>query len=416
MNNIDIANYINEKCNKNIKTTILFLESILDHKFDYEFYELNFDYDEETYYISYNNIYLNIEIYGNGKNQVIDFILELLIIISNEEKEKIIESCNNSQRYSIRETQNKSKISNNTIDQLENSLMKLSEKTLIELRELINKETEYRSGPKIISFFNELGFNDSYEQGFPSRCIYTDEKLKKINGTPQIDQCIKNLFLPINFVGRFEELDGFIEQFNQYLVFDKWKVVREDTYIHIEKADDIMIPATKKTNTEKTNVLNEFLQKEFEEISFEKMGLEFVITSILNNRLKEIKICIANEANLSAIIMIGSTLEGVLFGVAVKYAEKFNRSNTSPKNKENDKVLPFSEWKFNNFIDVAHDIKILNEDVKKYSHVLRGFRNYIHPYQELNINSTPDEDTVKICFQVFKGAINQINNFIVKQK
>ena len=64
--------------------------------------------------------------------------------------------------------------------------MNLNEKTLEKLRELINEETEYRSGPKLIDFFAEFGFDEKYGSGFPSRWIYTDEKLKKLNNTSDV--------------------------------------------------------------------------------------------------------------------------------------------------------------------------------------------------------------------------------------
>ena len=102
--------------------------------------------------------------------------------------------------------------------------MILNPKTLEKLRILINEETEYRSGPKLVSFFNSLGFNDQYGQGFPSRWMYTDEKLGKINGTADMDKCIRQLFSPINFIGKFQELDSFIKEFNQFLAFDKWQI------------------------------------------------------------------------------------------------------------------------------------------------------------------------------------------------
>ena len=43
--------------------------------------------------------------------------------------------------------------------------MKLQQKTLEKLRNLINEETEYRSGPKLVDFFNDLGANDTYNRG-----------------------------------------------------------------------------------------------------------------------------------------------------------------------------------------------------------------------------------------------------------
>lgn len=52
--------------------------------------------------------------------------------------------------------------------------MLIQNKTLVRLRELINEETEYRSGPALVRFFNELGFSDVYGKGFPSRWVYTE--------------------------------------------------------------------------------------------------------------------------------------------------------------------------------------------------------------------------------------------------
>jgi hypothetical protein len=40
--------------------------------------------------------------------------------------------------------------------------MLLNDKTLEKLRVLLNEETEYRSGPQLVEFFNKLGFSDTY--------------------------------------------------------------------------------------------------------------------------------------------------------------------------------------------------------------------------------------------------------------
>ena len=143
--------------------------------------------------------------------------------------------------------------------------MRLNKRTLEKLRDLINEETEYRSGPKLVSFFNELGFNDTYGSGFPSRWFYTDEKLEKINGTPEIDKCIKNLYNPISYIGDFEKLDEYIKDFNQYLVFDGWKVIRRGKDITITKADEEDLEAILSQNPIKNE--QEFLSREFDELS-----------------------------------------------------------------------------------------------------------------------------------------------------
>lgn len=188
--------------------------------------------------------------------------------------------------------------------------MILQQKTLEKLRQLINEETEYRSGPKLVAFFNDLGFKDSYGQGFPSRWAYTDERLSKINGTPEIDKCIKKTFAPVNFIGKFNELDKFIAEFNQYLAFDEWKIIRTGTEILFAKTDKIDFE-------EKTGLNeNDFLNREFREISLDELGLEGTITEVIRLRLDEIKKCLTAKAPLSVIFLSGSSLEGILLGLA----------------------------------------------------------------------------------------------------
>ena len=52
------------------------------------------------------------------------------------------------------------------------------------------------------------------------------------------------------------------------------------------------------------------------DVSVEKIGLEFYITKILNNRIVEIERNIKIGTSLSSIILIGSVMEGILLGMA----------------------------------------------------------------------------------------------------
>jgi len=287
--------------------------------------------------------------------------------------------------------------------------MILQEKTLEKLRKLINEQTEYRSGSKLVQFFNDLGANDSYGQGFPSRWMYTDDKLTQINGTPELDKCIKKLFAPVNFIGRFNELDNFIQEFNQFFAFDKWKVIRDEAEITFEKADKIKFDDSSGEIKE-----DEFLKKEFSEISLDKIGLDSIVTETLKYRFDEIKKCLSVNAPLSVIFLTGSTLEGVLLGIASKYPKEFNQSKSSPKDKEG-KVKQFPNWSLSNYIDVAYDVGLLMEDVKKFSHSLRDFRNYIHPYEQISSGFNPDKHTAKICWQVLQAAIYQLSKNEIKK-
>lgn len=61
--------------------------------------------------------------------------------------------------------------------------------------------------------------------------------------------------------------------------------------------------------------------------------------------------------------------------------------------------------------DVAYEIGMFKPDVKKFSHDVRDFRNYIHPYQQMTERFEPDKHTAVICFQVLKAAIFQLGKY-----
>ncbi|MBW2054689.1 MAG: hypothetical protein JRI29_03150 [Deltaproteobacteria bacterium] len=286
--------------------------------------------------------------------------------------------------------------------------MILNKKTLEKLRHLINEETEYRSGPKLVQFFNDLGFNDSYGHAFPSRWLYTDQKLDEINGAPELEKCIKNVFAPVNFLGRYQELDSYIKDFNQLLAFDGWKIVRNGSDITFQKMDKVEIDSDSSEAAE-----NEFLNREFTNVNLQGLGLESVVSDVLQYRIKEIEKCFSSNSPLAVILLAGSTLEGIFLGLAIKYPRQFNTAKSSPKDS-NGKVRQFHEWNLSGFIDVATDIGLIQHDTQKFSHSLRDFRNYIHPFEQMSSGFNPREHTAKICLQVLKAAISEINENLSK--
>lgn len=288
--------------------------------------------------------------------------------------------------------------------------MQLNAKTLEKLRVIINGDetADYRSGPKLVNFFNALGFNDNYGPGFPSRWAYTEERLQALNGKPELDKCIRNTFAVVDYIGRVDELDALIADFNQYMAFDKWSVVRENDTIIFKKLDKVVVDSGKKNSAELKE--DEFLKMTFN-VNVDSVGLDSNVSEIIKLRLKEVEVCIGNEASLAAILLIGSIMEGVLLGTASMYPQQFNQAPSAPKERDTGKSRKFPDWTLNNFIDVASEVGLLKHDVKKFSHVVRDFRNYIHPYAQMSSRFFPDKHTALICFQVLKAAISQIGTF-----
>ena len=287
--------------------------------------------------------------------------------------------------------------------------MRLGKKTLEELRKIINGDgtSDYRSGPQLVTFFNGLGFNDSYGQGFPSRWAYTDSRLDAINGSPELDKCLREVFAPINYVRRIQQLDKMISEFNQYLAFDKWKIIRENDIISFRRLDRVIIDEEPKPVCEMQDT--DFLKVTYD-VDIDKLNLAAGVSDIIKARLTEVESCISHDAPLSAVIMIGSIMEGILFGLASSHPKEFNQAASAPKDQEG-KNRKFHEWTLNNYIDVASEMGILKPDVKKFSHAVRDFRNYIHPYQQMATQFSPDKHTALICLQVLKAAIYQIGQY-----
>lgn len=150
--------------------------------------------------------------------------------------------------------------------------------------------------------------------------------------------------------------------------------------------------------------VNDFLLREFTIPNVQDLPVESLIAAIIQERLSEIRVVLQAGAHLSVIFLCGSVLEAVLLGAAQKNPASFNRASASPKYIDGTVKL-FPDWNLAEFIDVACEIGLLKIDVKKFSHGLRDFRNYIHPHQQMRSGFTPDEHTATVCFQVLKAAL-----------
>ena len=158
---------------------------------------------------------------------------------------------------------------------------------------------------------------------------------------------------------------------------------RERDVVPLEKGREIVARLFGKSPVTNSVTPEQFLSEEFKIPSIVKLPVESSVSEIIQHRLSEAQLCLSVGAYLSAIFQCGSVLEAVLLGAALKEPEKFNRSLASPKKK--GKVKPFQDWSLSEFINVSLDVGLLRPDVQKFSHGLRDFRNYIHPYEQMFI-------------------------------
>lgn len=152
----------------------------------------------------------------------------------------------------------------------------------------------------------------------------------------------------------------------------------------------------------------DFLKRIFDQPDLSKLNLDSSLQVVIEQRISEIHKTLRVDSSLATIFLCGSTLEGLLLDVACKNAQQFNSANASPKDS-NGKVLVLPNWTLANLIDVASEVGVLSLDIKKYSHSLRDFRNYIHPRHQVVQRFNPDKHTAEISWRVLQAALADLS-------
>lgn len=109
--------------------------------------------------------------------------------------------------------------------------MKLALSTIQALGKIITGDgniSPYRSGPKLVGFFNEYGGDTIYSgSGFPSRWKFTEDELIRINGSDSIKKVIEDAVNPAHYIETEFKVIAAVEYLNQYLHYDKLKIVMD---------------------------------------------------------------------------------------------------------------------------------------------------------------------------------------------
>jgi hypothetical protein len=127
----------------------------------------------------------------------------------------------------------------------------------------------------------------------------------------------------------------------------------------------------------------------------------------LDRRWREAQRCIHVEAFISAVILMGSILEGLLLARAQLAAPKAYQSTRAPKDKSG-KTPAIHDWTLSNLIDVATDVGWLKVDRGKFSHALRESRNVVHPWQAVMSGANFDDATCKTSWHVLESSVDDL--------
>lgn len=135
---------------------------------------------------------------------------------------------------------------------------------------------------------------------------------------------------------------------------------------------------------------------------------------ILIRRWAECSFCIkSRQAPLSAIVMMGGMLEGLmLVRILEADTKKVFAAKSIPKDKSTGKALNLKEWTLNTYIDVAKEMGWITQTGKDISIVLRDYRNFIHPQKEYSEKVSVSSDDATMLWEVCKSISRQILSVI----
>lgn len=142
--------------------------------------------------------------------------------------------------------------------------------------------------------------------------------------------------------------------------------------------------------------------------AFSTLTSKAELQQILTRRWQEAERCLAADAGLASMVMMGGLLEGLLMARVERLTDKRPVFTAKAAPKKDGKTLAQKEWTLHNYIEIAHELGWIGETARGVSVVLRDYRNYIHPYKELSDGLVLSRDDAAMLWTVVVTLADQI--------
>jgi hypothetical protein len=131
---------------------------------------------------------------------------------------------------------------------------------------------------------------------------------------------------------------------------------------------------------------------------------------IIARRWDECRRCVAAQAHLAAIVMMGGLLEALFIARANKMTDKkaLVSAKSAPKDKTTGKTLNYQDWMLDSYIKVAHELNWITGSARDVADVLKEYRNYVHPEKERRHGVTLAFNDSSMFWQVTKELVRQL--------
>ncbi|TDP97444.1 hypothetical protein [Labedaea rhizosphaerae] len=238
---------------------------------------------------------------------------------------------------------------------------------------------QYRSGYQLVRFFEAAGWRRVGEVD-GSRFRWVQDLLRARRKDPNaLRAVLLRLADPREYLDDDETRVVVVQELNELLAIEGYQVVYTDGRPCLTTQSPTLKRPAMQAPVQLTANLTDI-------VSDNAFGRQ------LQARLNEAHVCWKSGACIAAIIMLGSVLEGVLYDVML------NRPLDGKKPTDHLQTL----------IELAGEHGWIAKDVTDYAHVLRDHRNLVHPKKQWTQGYSPEDDTVRIAWNVVVAALNDL--------
>ncbi|WP_436790006.1 hypothetical protein [Yinghuangia sp. YIM S10712] len=261
------------------------------------------------------------------------------------------------------------------------------ESTLTEVAHLIcgdDGPLVYRQGWELPEFFRRAGWSEVPEHDGTPRHQWTTTLLheRRIPRPEEVEMAVLRLANPREYHGQEKEYRTTMDRLNQLLLVEGWRV-------ELVRGTPVL--------SEQDPVFGGRIVPRVElQVSIGQVVDDAELATAVQLRLDEARICYENGAYISAIIMLGSLLEGVLLHAA----------NSRPSDRPLPK--PLNRLGLQDLVQFAHANAWIELDAKMAFELVRHYRNAVHPHLATRSKHSPDRDTVDMCWPVVNATLNDL--------
>ncbi len=245
----------------------------------------------------------------------------------------------------------------------------------------------YRTGRQITTLFDAAGWRRVGEVDGPRRVWVCDLLRQRRRDPESLRRLILRMADPREYLDDEEGRAFVVKELNGLLALEGYQVIYSGSRPELIAQAPTMNRPTMQAPAELTASL-------IEVVSDVEFGRQ------LKSRLDEAHTCWKNGAHTAAIIMLGSTLEGVLYDVALTQ----HTGGRAPTDNLQE------------LIGLAKQRHWIAPDVTDYINVLRNHRNLVHPKKQWTQRYSPKDDTVLIAWNVVVAALNDLQKLVQNSK